>query len=66
MKIIKEMKHRSFSFGEGDGGWGLMNREQKDERSVATKIICVNVAGGKKNISNYKYQSWQTILMMRL
>jgi len=32
-KLIKDLKNRSFPFGEGDGGWGcLMNRITKRTR----------------------------------
>jgi len=30
------LKNRSFPNGEGDGGWGLMNREQKVQECDAT------------------------------
>ena len=29
MKIGIALKHRSFSFGEGGGGWGLLTKELK-------------------------------------
>jgi hypothetical protein len=31
-------KNRSFPNGEGDGGWGLMNREQNVQECDATKV----------------------------
>ena len=31
------LKNRSFPDGEGDGGWGLMNREQNVQECDATK-----------------------------
>ena len=32
------LKNRSFPDGEGDGGWGLMNREQNVQECDARKV----------------------------
>jgi hypothetical protein len=39
------LKNRSFPNGEGDGGWGLMNRELKYKRATQEKLNSNNVVG---------------------
>ena len=39
------LKRRSFPCGEGEGRWGLVNREAGAQECDATKMISVDVAG---------------------
>jgi hypothetical protein len=49
MKMIIDTQHRSLSFGEREGGRGLMSCKQKDEKCDATEDDSSTIAGKIKN-----------------
>ncbi|HEX6849298.1 MAG TPA: hypothetical protein VF144_20070 [Chitinophagaceae bacterium] len=55
------LKNRSFPNGEGDGGWGLVNKEQKakecdatEDKSELLKLVTIN-----KKLKIINIQIWQ-------